>query len=287
MDAGEPRPDHEPLVHPREGGREPLRLAGGPRRRQQARAPARGVLEGARRPDVAAQAAPRRRLPQRRALQRGGGALHLRARARPQPEVAQPGERGRGGAGRGGRRLHGQPGAAPALRAAPQPAHRLPDRPAEVHRREGQPGPRPAPGRHRPVPLRGAGEGRPPDRGGLRPALARRSEGPAHRLQADPGAVHPRGRPAQQRGRPDRHGAAEPGRASWSGRAASGSSACPARGSSISGSTPSRSRSPTCGCARPSTTRPTRTRSSRACSTATRGGWTARSPRTCSASIRR
>ena len=61
----------------------------------------------------------------------------------------------------------------------------------------------------------------------------------------------------------------------------------PAPGSSISGSTPSRSRSPTCGCARPSTTRPTRTRSSRACSTATPAAWTARSPRRCSASIRR
>ena len=62
---------------------------------------ARRVLEGARRHDVAAQAAPRRRVPQRRAVQRRGRALHLRARARPQPEVAQPRERGRGRAGRG------------------------------------------------------------------------------------------------------------------------------------------------------------------------------------------
>ena len=119
---------------------------------------------------------------------------------------------------------------APALRAAAQPAHRLPDRPAEVHRREGQPGPGPAPGRHRAVPLvelvkddhliveafdrhwRGA----PPD--------------PSHRLQADPGAVHPRGGAAQQRGGPDRHRAAEPWPRARAGPGASRSSGCRARG---------------------------------------------------------
>jgi hypothetical protein len=39
---------------------------------------------------VAAQAPARRRLPQRRAVQRRGGALHHRARARSQSEIAQP-----------------------------------------------------------------------------------------------------------------------------------------------------------------------------------------------------
>ena len=38
------------------------------------------------------------------------------------------------------RRVHPEPDYWPAVRAADQPAHRLPDRPAEVHRREGQPG---------------------------------------------------------------------------------------------------------------------------------------------------
>ena len=109
VDAREPRPDHEPLVHPGDGRRQHVRLAGRARRRQPHRAPAGRVVAARGRHDVAAQAQARRRLPRRRALQRGGGAVHLPAGARPGAEVAQPRQHGRDRAGGRHRRLHGEP----------------------------------------------------------------------------------------------------------------------------------------------------------------------------------
>ena len=84
------------------------------------------------------------------------------------------------------------------VRAADQPAHRLPDRSAEVHHREGQPGTGAAAGRHRALQAGRAGEGRAPDRRGVRPALARSAAHPARGLQAGARAVHAGGGAAQR-----------------------------------------------------------------------------------------
>lgn len=63
--------------------------------------------------------------------------------------------------------------------------------PPQVHSRAGEPALRSPAGWDRALQVRGAGQGRAPDRRGLRPTLARRPHDSQDYLQARPGAVHP------------------------------------------------------------------------------------------------